>query len=54
MPSKESIPDGSFFPSHLWTLETGGSALLGTARDGDKYQVVVRFTQKVVKPVESP
>lgn len=52
--SKESIPDGSFFPSHLWKLETGGSALLGTARDGDKYQVVVRFTQKVVQPVPSP
>lgn len=54
LPSKESIPDGSFFPSHLWKLETGGSALLGTARDGDNYQVVVRFTQKVIKPVESP
>jgi hypothetical protein len=54
LPSKESIPDGSFFPSHLWALETGGSALLGTARDGDKYQVVVRFSQKMIRPVESP
>lgn len=54
MPSKESIPDGSFFPSHLWNLETRGSALLGTARDGEVYQVVVRFTQTNVKPVEFP
>jgi len=53
-PSKESIPDGSFFPSHLWTLETSGSALLGTAREGDKYQIVVRFAEKTVRPVAGP
>lgn len=51
LPSMESIPDGAFYPSHLWKLETGGSALLGTARDGAKYQIVVRFSEKVVKPV---
>lgn len=54
LPSPQSVADGSFAPSHLWTLESGGSAMLGTARDGDKYQLVVRFTQTKVQPVEIP
>ena len=53
-PQPESIASSSFSPSHLWTLETGGSALLGTAREADKYQLVVRFTQKKVGVVEIP
>jgi hypothetical protein len=52
MPSMQSIPDGSFLPSHLWKLENGCSALLGTAREGNQYQLVVRFTEKKVQPVE--
>jgi hypothetical protein len=54
LPQPESIANGSFSPSHLWTLEHGGSALLGTARDANKYQLVVRFTQKKVDVVEIP
>lgn len=54
MPSMQSIPDGSLLPSHLWSLENGTSILLGTAREGDTYQLVVRFTQKKVKVVEIP
>lgn len=54
MPSMQSIPDGSLLPSHLWSLENGTSILLGTARDGDKYQLVVRFTKKKVEAVEIP
>ncbi len=54
LPQPESIASGSFSPSHLWALESGGSALLGTAREANKYQLVVRFTQKAVKPVEIP
>jgi hypothetical protein len=46
-----SVPDGAFSPTHLWKLETGGSAQLGAARDGDKYQIVVRFTKDEIKPV---
>lgn len=53
-PQMESLADGSFSPSHLWKLETGGGALLGTARDGAKYQVVVRFTETRTQPVEIP
>jgi hypothetical protein len=54
LPAIESLGDGAFSPSHLWTLEAGGSALLGTARDGDKYQLVVRFTRKIINPVAMP
>ncbi len=53
-PQLESLADGSFSPSHLWRLDRRGSALLGTARDGAKYQIVVRFTQKEIQPVEIP
>jgi hypothetical protein len=49
-----SIPDGAFSPTHLWKLDPLGSAQLGAAREGDKYQVVVRFTKDEVKPVELP
>jgi hypothetical protein len=52
MPAAETLQDGSLVPSHLWRLETGGSVLLGTAQDGKKYQLVVRFTEKKVKVVE--
>lgn len=53
-PQSASLTDGSFSPSHLWKLERRGCALLGTARDGAKYQVVVRFTEKEIQPVEIP
>ena len=51
-PSLETITDGAFVPSHLWPLEAGGSVLLGSARDGENYQIVVRFTQKKIQPTE--
>lgn len=54
LPTMASLADGSFSPSHLWQLNGSGSALLGTARDGAKYQVVVRFTEKKIQPVEIP
>jgi hypothetical protein len=54
LPDAATLGDGSFAPSHLWLLEGGGSALLGTARDGNEYQLVVRFTEKKVAVVEIP
>jgi SLA1 homology domain 1, SHD1 len=54
LPAPASIADSSLMPSHLWKIETGGSALLGTARDGEKLQIVVRFTEKKVGVVELP
>jgi hypothetical protein len=52
IPQVNTLADGSFAPSHLWLLEGDCSALLGTAREGDNYQLVVRFTQKKVATVE--
>lgn len=49
-----SIQEGSFSATHLWKLETPGSATLGMAKDRGKYQVVVRYTQNEIKPVALP
>lgn len=54
LPSMESLSDGMFAPSHVWNIESGGCAMLGTAREGNKYQVVVRFTQKKPQLIEMP
>lgn len=54
LPEANTLADGSFSPSHLWLLEGGGSALLGPAREGDKYQLVVRFTERKVSVVRIP
>lgn len=54
LPLMETIANGTLSPSHLWSLEGIGSALLGAARDGDKYQIVVRFTQKQIQPAYLP
>lgn len=52
-PSQSGVGDGSFTPSHSWKL-TPGVALLGVARDGRTYQVVVRFKKEAVGIVEIP
>lgn len=54
IPSMAALADGSFFPSHLWNLKDGGSVMLGTAREGLKYQVVVRFSKTAPKLLELP
>lgn len=54
LPSKESLGEGTFMPSHLWKLNGTGSILLGTARENGKYQLVVRFTQKATQPISTP
>lgn len=54
IPPANALKDGMFMPSHLWLLDGGGSALLGTAQEGSKYQLVVRFTDKKVGIVEIP
>lgn len=48
------IADGALSGTHLWKLEGGGSAILGPARDGDQYQIVVRFTRQDIRPVPLP
>ena len=54
IPPIASLTEGAFVPSHFWNLETGGTALLGAAREGKNYQVIVRFTQKKPQVVELP
>ena len=49
-----NIEEGSMSGTHIWKLAGKGSAVLGPAREGDKYQVVVRFTQEDIKPVIIP
>lgn len=49
-----SIQDGQLQSTHLWDLEGAGSARLGAARDGTRFQIVVRFTKDKVKPVAVP
>lgn len=48
------IADGAMNGTHLWKLEGKGSAMLGAAREGDNYQIVVRFTTKNIEPVPLP
>ena len=47
----DTLVDGSMLSSHLWRLESGGSALLGVGQEGKNYQVVVRFTDEKIEPV---
>ncbi|MCU0752437.1 MAG: hypothetical protein MUF86_03250 [Akkermansiaceae bacterium] len=48
------IANGSMSATHLWKLEHRGTAMLGAARDGDAWQIAVRFTTEDVKPVIIP
>ncbi len=50
----ESLKDGQMLASCLWEIETGGSVLLGTARQGMGYQVVVRFTEEKIGSDKAP
>lgn len=45
------IQDGGMSGTHLWKLENSASVLLGAAREGDEYQITVRFTTEDIKPV---
>jgi hypothetical protein len=48
------IANGSMSATHLWKLEHRGTAMLGAARDGDAWQIAVRFTTEDIKPVIIP
>jgi len=48
-----SVPSGTMLSSHLWKLESGGSATLGVGCEEMSYQVVVRFTEEKIEPVTS-
>lgn len=50
-PKVEDLNGDTFLPSHLWKVK-GGSALLGTTRQGATCMIVVRFTTKKIEPVQ--
>ena len=54
MPSAARLEDGQMLASHLWKLDQGGTVMLGTAKEGIGYQVVVRFTKERIEPVLAP
>lgn len=53
-PNLDDLQNDLFLASHLWRLEGGGSALLGTSMQGGKVMVVVRFTTERIDPVRTP
>lgn len=50
-PDRSQVPPESVIGSHVWKLDKGGTAMLGTSRKGDNYLVVVRFSRKSVEEV---
>lgn len=46
-----TLQDGAMSATHLWKLNPSGTAMLGAAREGDLYQIAVRFTTENIKPV---
>ena len=48
------IEDGAMSGTHLWKLDHTGTAMLGAAREGENYQIAVRFTRENIKPVIIP
>lgn len=50
-PAAQLTENGMVLGSHLWRLEGGHSALLGTARDAAGFSVIVRFTSQ---PIAAP
>lgn len=47
----DPIQDGAMQGTHLWDVKGSGTIMLGAARDGDHYQIAVRFTEEKIKPV---
>jgi len=52
-PNLANVQPGAILGSHLWNLEKKGNAMLGAARQGDDYTVVVRFSRDAPKQVST-
>lgn len=50
-PKAEELQDGAILGSHLWYTEEGHSVILGTGQEGVGYNVVVRITSELIRPV---
>ena len=53
-PELSDLQNDVFLGSHIWRLEGGGTAILGTSMQASKYMVVVRFTTERIQPVLVP
>jgi len=53
-PDRLELQNDLFLASHIWRLDGGGSALLGTSMQANKYLIVVRFTTASIEPVRVP
>ena len=53
-PKRSDLQNDLFLGSHLWRLDGGGSAMLGTSMQAGKFQTVVRFTTETITPVRVP
>ncbi|MBK1827620.1 hypothetical protein [Haloferula rosea] len=53
-PERNELQNDLFLASHIWRLDGGGSALLGTSMQSGKYLIVVRFTTASIEPVRVP
>lgn len=53
-PPSDKLGDGQMLASHLWDIESGGTVMLGTCRQGDGYQVAVRFTKEKIPVNRTP
>lgn len=51
-PSLKQVPAHAIIGSHIWKLEHGGTAMLGTSKVGEQYMVVVHFSQKSVAEIQ--
>ncbi len=53
-PDSSNLENGMFLSSHLWRLEGGGSALLGTSMQRGSCMAVIRFTTERIDPLRVP
>lgn len=47
----DPIQDGAMEGTHLWDVKGSGTIMLGASREGDDYQIAIRFTEEKIKPV---
>ncbi|MEM9238134.1 MAG: hypothetical protein AAGB14_15290, partial [Verrucomicrobiota bacterium] len=53
-PEIDDLQNDLFLGSHIWRLEGGGTAMLGTSMQANNYMIVVRFTTEKIQPVRVP
>jgi hypothetical protein len=53
-PPSDQLGDGQMLASHLWNIESGGTVMLGTCKQGEGYQVAVRFTREKIPVNRTP